>query len=133
VVRDRLVLAHVDRNPDPGLHAELAASGVYLGYDGAARAKYWPDSVLVSCLLEVAERGGADRLLLGGDVARRSSFVAYGGMPGMAHLGERFVPRVRAVGGEALVRKVVVENPARVLGFVPPSTVSDHRGHPTTG
>ncbi len=26
---DRVALAHVDRNPDPGLHAELAAAGAY--------------------------------------------------------------------------------------------------------
>jgi hypothetical protein len=48
------MLAHVDRNPDPGLHAELAAAGAYLGYDGMARFKYWPDSVLLDCLLRVA-------------------------------------------------------------------------------
>jgi phosphotriesterase-related protein len=63
------MLAHVDRNPDPGLHAELAATGVYLGYDGMDRYTYWPDSVLLDSLLRVASRGGADRLLLGGDVA----------------------------------------------------------------
>lgn len=40
VPADRIVLAHVDRNPDPGLHAELAATGAYLGYDGAARAPF---------------------------------------------------------------------------------------------
>lgn len=56
VPANRVVLAHLDRNPDPGLHAELAATGAYLGYDGAARAKYWPDSVLLNCLTEVAER-----------------------------------------------------------------------------
>jgi len=117
MARDKLVLAHVDRNPDPQLHAELAASGVYLGYDGPARAKYWPDSTLVDCMLAVAEMGGADRLLLGGDVARRTSFVAYGGMPGMAYLGDRFVPRLRRAGGEELVHAVLVANPARAFTF----------------
>jgi 5-phospho-D-xylono-1,4-lactonase len=117
VSRDRIVLAHADRNPDPELHAELVASGVYLGYDGAGRTKYWPDSVLVDCLVTVANRAGADRLLLGGDVARRSSFEAYGGLPGMSYLGRRFVPRLRAAGGEDLVDAVLVRNPARVLAL----------------
>lgn len=114
---DRVVLAHADRNPDPGLHLELAAAGAYLGYDGMARAKYWPDSVLLDCLLAVADRGGADRLLLGGDVARRRSFVSYGGMPGMAYLPERFVPRIERSAGADLVRRVLVENPARVFAM----------------
>ena len=52
-----VALAHVDRNPDPGLHAELAARGAYLGYDGFARSQRWPDSVLLDCLERSAERG----------------------------------------------------------------------------
>jgi 5-phospho-D-xylono-1,4-lactonase len=119
VPHDRVLLAHVDRNPDPGWHAELAAAGAYLGYDGMARYKYWPDSTLLECLVKVASGGGADRLTLGGDVARRSSFRAYGGMPGMAYLPERFVPRLRHLAGEELVHTVLVSNPARFLAFVP--------------
>jgi predicted metal-dependent phosphotriesterase family hydrolase len=115
-----LALAHADRNPDPALHVDLAAAGVYLGYDGAGRTKYWPDSVLIDCLATVAELGGADRLLLGGDVARRSSFRAYGGLPGMAYLPSVFVPRLARIAGEDLVRTVLVHNPARFLAFTPP-------------
>ena len=37
-----------------------------------------------------AEHGAAERILLGGDVARRTRYVAYGGMPGLAYLGDRF-------------------------------------------
>lgn len=118
----RIVLAHVDRNPDPGLHVELAATGAYLGYDGAARAKYWPDSVLLDCLVEVSEKGGADHLLLGGDLARRTSFSSYGGMPGLTYLPERFVPRLKVLGGEDLVHKVLTDNPARFLTFPTPDT-----------
>lgn len=115
VAPDRVALAHLDRNPDPGLHADLAAAGAFLGYDGAARAREWPDSVLVDCLLATAEAGGAHRILLGGDVARRSRYRAYGGIPGLAYLGERFVPRIAAAGGEELVERVLRENPASWL------------------
>lgn len=117
VSRHRLALAHVDRNPDAELHLELAASGLYLGYDGAGRAKYWPDSVLVECLLAVARGGAADRILLGGDVARRSSFASYGGLPGMAYLPTRFIPRLTAAAGAVLVDSVLVTNPARLLAW----------------
>jgi 5-phospho-D-xylono-1,4-lactonase len=123
VAPDRIVLAHLDRNPDPELHSELAAAGVYLGYDGAGRTKYWPDGLLVDCLVEVAERGGAERLLLGGDVARRSSFVSYGGLPGMVYLPRRFVGRIAAAGGDQLEHQVLVANPARFFAFSPPRPV----------
>ncbi len=55
----RVALAHVVRNPDPGLHAELAATDAYLGYDGAARAQRWSDSALLACLAATCERDGS--------------------------------------------------------------------------
>ena len=110
-----VVLAHVDRNPDPTLHAELAAAGAYLGYDGFARSRRWPDSVLVDCLVRAAELGAGRRLLLGGDVARATRYRAYGGMPGLAYLGERVVPRLRREASPELVHAVLHANPARWL------------------
>lgn len=115
VAADRVALAHVDRNPDPGLHAALAEAGAFLGYDGAARAKDWPDSVLLDCLVATAEAGAGDRLLLGGDVARRTRYRAYGGMPGLRYLGERFVPRLVERGGADLADAMLRRNPAAWL------------------
>jgi phosphotriesterase-related protein len=111
-----VALAHVDRNPDPGLHAELAAAGAYLGYDGFARSRRWPDSVLLECLVSAAEQGAAERLLLGGDVARATRYRGYGGMPGLAYLGERVLPRLQRQASTELVEAVLVTNPARWLG-----------------
>lgn len=108
-----VVLAHIDRNPDPGLHAELAAHGAYPGYDGVARHKSWPDSVVLNCLLEAAQRGANERIILGGDVARRTRYIASGGMPGLAYLGDRFVPRIVEAGGNDLTRMVLEANPQR--------------------
>ncbi len=110
-----VALAHVDRNPDAGLHAELAAAGAYLGYDGFARSQRWPDSVLLQCLERSAERGAAERILIGGDVARRTRYRAYGGMPGLAYLGERVLPRWERTADPDLVQSVLVTNPARWL------------------
>lgn len=110
-----VLLAHIDRNPDPGLHAELAAAGAYLGYDGFARTRDWPDSVLIDCLVRSAESGATDRLMIGGDVARRTRYVAYGGRPGLAYVGRRVVPRLVQAGYRDLVEAVLVRNPARYL------------------
>jgi phosphotriesterase-related protein len=110
-----VALAHVDRNPDPGLHAELAAAGAYLGYDGWARSQRWPDSLLLDCLLRAAEQGAAERLLLGGDVARASRYRGHGGMPGLAYLGERVLPRLERETNPALMTALLETNPARWL------------------
>lgn len=40
VAPNRVMLAHMDRNLDPGLHAEIASRGAFLGYDTMGRTKY---------------------------------------------------------------------------------------------
>lgn len=116
---ERVVLAHMDRNPDPVLHAEITAAGAYVGYDGMARFQYFPESTLIDCLERTVNGGGdASRIVIGGDVARRSRFVEYGGMPGLAYLPSRFLPRLRRELGDGLVDRIVVDNPARLLAAV---------------
>jgi phosphotriesterase-related protein len=67
----------------------------------------------------VAADGGADRLLLGGDVARSTRYRSYGGLPGLAYLPTRFVPRVRDRLGADLLHRLLVTNPARALTLRP--------------
>jgi predicted metal-dependent phosphotriesterase family hydrolase len=118
---DAVALAHVDRNLDPGLHAELAERGAYLGYDGFARTQRWPDSMVLDCLEAAAGLGAQDRILLGGDVARRSRYLSYGGMPGLSYLDERVLPRLSRLVGESAVQAFTVANPARWLARFPRS------------
>lgn len=117
VSAERVVLAHIDRSPDPVLYAELASRGAYLGCDGAARLKDWPEATLISAIADACEAGFGARILLGGDVARRSRYVAYGGMPGIAYLTERFAPRLASSVGDAAVRIFLTDNPQRLLAW----------------
>lgn len=117
VAADRVVLAHADRDPDPGLHAALAERGAYLGYDGFARPRTRSDAELLELTASVVDAVGAARIVLGGDVARRTRYISYGGMPGLAYLGERYVPRLRERIGEAAVDAMLVANPARLLAL----------------
>jgi predicted metal-dependent phosphotriesterase family hydrolase len=112
---ERVVLAHMDRNPDADLHRELADRGAYLLYDQVGRVMHRPESQLVGLVAELVDSGHHARVLLGTDTARRSALRAYGGGPGMDVLGRAFLPRLeRRVGGEA-VDRIVRANPARVL------------------
>ncbi|GAB3728608.1 phosphotriesterase [Nocardiopsis nanhaiensis] len=115
-----VALAHADRNPDPVLHAELCATGCYLGYDGMARHRTLSDSAVLDCLVRTVGKVGPDRLLLGGDVARRTRYRAYGGMPGLDYLPTRFLPRVRAELGDGVLAAILGANPAAWLSW--PST-----------
>jgi 5-phospho-D-xylono-1,4-lactonase len=93
--------------------------GAWLQRDGPGRTKDWPDSTILSLIAELADRGHADRLLLGGDTGRRSMLRAYGGGPGLDYVFARFKPRLERELGMELSERIFVENPARAFAFAP--------------
>lgn len=114
-----VILAHVDRNPDAGEHAETASTGATLQLDGPGRAKYWPDSTILQLIADLAAAGHAQRLLVGGDTGRRGMLRAYGGGPGLDYVFSRFKPRLERELGEGLARAIFVDNPARAFAWEP--------------
>ena len=114
-----VVLAHLDRNPDAVEHAETGATGAWLQLDGPGRTKYWPDSTILQLIADLAERGLAGQLLLGGDTGRSSTMRAYGGGPGLDYVFARFKPRLERELGEELSHRIFVDNPARAFAFEP--------------
>ena len=109
----RMALAHLDRNPDWELHAEIAARGVTLEYDTIGRTKYHPDSVVLDLVAAVAAAGHLDRIVLGLDLGARSYFRAYEGGPGLRYLMTAFAPRLRRRLGDEATARILVANPAR--------------------
>lgn len=119
VAPGRIILGHMDRNPDPELHAEIASRGAFLEYDTIGRTKYHPDSVVLDLVEAVAGGGHGDRLLLGLDSGRRSMLRAYGGGPGMRYLMDVFVPRLRRRIGSTATDAILRDNAARAFALAP--------------
>ena len=117
----RIILAHLDRNPDAELHAEIAERGVSLEYDTMGRTKYRPDSDLLDLIERMVGDGHGERLLFGQDIGRRSMLRAYGGGPGLRYLMGTFVPRVRRRIGDDATDGILVANPARVFAIEAPA------------
>lgn len=115
VAPSSIVLAHLDRNPDAELHAEIASRGVTLEYDTVGRIKYRPDSDLLALIESVAAAGHLQRIVLGLDLGRRDYFRSWDGGPGMRYLLGTFVPRLRRRLGDAATDAILVDNPARVF------------------
>ncbi len=114
---DRIALAHMDRNPDAELHAELCARGVVLEYDTVGRTKYHPDSTVLDLIERVVEAGHLPRLMLGLDLGQRDYLRAYEGGPGLRYLMAAFAPRLRRRLGDAAADAILVANPARFYAF----------------
>jgi len=112
----RVALSHMDQNLDFALLDELCSRGASVIFDGVSKAKYASDEVRIDMLRRLAEAGHAERLLVSGDMGRRSYLMAYGGAPGFGHILGEFVPRLRREGfPEKLVETIFVCNPARWL------------------
>lgn len=114
-----VVVSHVDKVVDRGLHRELLASGAVAEYDGSFRWGDGPNGTLQ--LLEwMIEDGLADRIVLGMDAARQGYYGVYGGSPGLTWLLDGFTSAMAERGIDATVRhRLFVDNPARVFAFAP--------------
>lgn len=112
----RVMLSHMDRNPDVFVHKRLAARGALLQYDTPGRIKYQPESVLIDLMRRLFDAGFGTNILLGGDTARRSYWKAYGGGPGLAYILEVFDTRLREEGFmDAELDLIWLSNPRRWL------------------
>ena len=112
---DRIVLAHLDRNPDPELHVALAERGVTLEYDTVGRIKYRPDSQLLELIESMAAAGHLERIVLGLDLGMRDYYRAFGGGPGLRYLMTDLRPETPPADRDAAVEAILVANPARVF------------------
>jgi phosphotriesterase-related protein len=113
-----MILCHTDRNPDLYLHKEIAQTGAYLVYDGVARTKYYPDSVIIDLIRSMCREGFRNHIMLAMDCGTRTIWRHYGYGPGLDYLLRVFVPRLRRVGfSEDGVQQILVKNPASALCF----------------
>lgn len=114
---------HMDRNPDPYYHRQIAKTGAYLSFDGIAKVKYNPESTRIACILALVKAGFEDQILVSGDTARKSYYRHYDYGLGLGYIINKWVPRFldeadqQGFDGERLIKKFFIENPARCFSF----------------
>jgi phosphotriesterase-related protein len=108
---ERVVLCHMDKRPDPGLHRELAGAGFLLEYDTFLRPKYAPDDHVWPLLLQMLEHGAEDAVACGLDLADPLMWRFGGGADGPAYLADGLRVRLAAHGlPDAAIDKVTGAN-----------------------
>jgi phosphotriesterase-related protein len=112
----RIILAHMDRDPDPVRHLDLLERGLFLVYDTIGRTQYHPDSIRIELIAAVCAAGRGGQILLGLDLGKRGYFRADGGH-GLRHLMSGFVPRLRERVGPEMARAMLVDNAARAFAI----------------
>jgi 5-phospho-D-xylono-1,4-lactonase len=114
----KLVISHVQRNPDLHLHQRLVDTGVTLCYDGPARIKYFSDNVYAELINGLVKGGYQKQIVLSMDAGRASYHRARGYGYGIDYMLTDFVPRLRDEGlSQAAVDDILINNPARVLAI----------------
>lgn len=114
----RILIGHLDRKLDWDYHQRIADRGVYMGFDQIGKLKYAPDETRIEFIERLIAGGYRDQIMLSRDLARKSSFPAYGhsNAAGFPYLLNTFVPMLRAHGiSGSDVDAILVQNPARAL------------------
>lgn len=116
VAPNRVVLCHLDYNHDFYVHRELARRGAFLEYDSMVRIKNQPQHLVIHLMRQLFDAGYGDRVLLGGDMARRMYWRAFGGGPGFDYLLTKFNRRLLDEGfTNTELDMIWIKNPARWL------------------
>lgn len=114
----RVGIAHLDQNLDFEYLKSIADRGATVMFDGPSKIKYAPDEQRILMLNRLIDAGHAARIMVSGDMGRRSYLKGYGGGPGFEYILKTFIPRLRAYGwDDDMVEQVFVTNPANWLDF----------------
>ena len=116
----KVLIGHLDLKPELPYLMEVARTGVNLGFDQFGKEKYLPDRTRVELISRLCEAGFSRQLILGGDMARKSYFKAYGGGPGLEHVPTTIRNMLLEVGlPPETVQDLLEGNARRWLSFVP--------------
>jgi len=132
----RVGISHVDsRVFDRRIAADLAGTGVYLGYDSFSLEGWYErrtvlsednpvkcdvpnDAYRLNDIRDLADRGFIKQVLISHDLCMKHRLWKWGG-PGYAHILENVVPLMRDKGfTEEEIQTILVENPRRLMQFV---------------
>ena len=116
---ERIIIGHLDRLLDVDYHDRVLRTGAYAGYDQVGKPKYASDQERADALARLVARGHGSKLLISGDLGRKSYWSVYGGKPGLNYIPRTFLDILSAAGLNAeQTEAMVVANPARVFAYL---------------
>ena len=122
----RVVIGHmatIKPEDDPlGTHTAVARRGAFIGLDTVGHEmgrSQVPEADKVRMVLRLLDAGYEDQILLSSDMANARHFKTNWGN-GYSTVLMQFVPKLRfADVPDLTIRKILVDNPRRLLAFVP--------------
>jgi phosphotriesterase-related protein len=112
---NRVIVGHTDQNCDIRHLVALAERGAYVQFDVIGMTSWLLPETRIELLSRLIDLGFKDRLLLSSDRCAIGLLKAGGG-PGYDHVLCSFVPQLHQAGfDDALLNRILVQNPARAL------------------
>lgn len=123
----KILVCHTDWKTDNFLAQEgIARLGVLLDFDAVNLFEFHDTASEIRMVLHMLERGYGDSLTLATD-PNLPRIRSYGGKVGIDHILTDFLPKLRVAGvSEADIRRMTVENPARLLAMHEYSILGGH-------
>lgn len=106
----RVILSHMDKRPDLGLHLELGARGYLLEYDTFLRPKYRPEENVWPLVAGALESGLIGSITCGLDLADPTMWLFAGGAHGMPGLFTVVERRLRGLGADDETIRVLLRD-----------------------
>jgi phosphotriesterase-related protein len=120
----QVVIGHlneIEKDPSAAPLA-IAKRGANVGFDHSGRPEDPRLDEYVRTIQVVLDAGYEDRIFLASDFGN-AKYLRKNGGPGIDMTVTTFVPRLRRAGVDAAtIRRILVENPRRLLAFVPKAT-----------
>jgi 5-phospho-D-xylono-1,4-lactonase len=115
----QIVLCHMDKRPDIGLHQELVRAGVALEYDTFYRYKYQPEEHLWKLITGMLSAGHENHICLATDMAESIYWKSLGGGPGLDYFPGQIRKRLFEMEfPDHAVRKIMGANISRLLANI---------------
>lgn len=113
---ERVIIGHLDLNPDMDHYLRILDKGCYIGFDTIGKNNYEPDDIRADNLYKLVEEGYGDRIVLSLDITRKSQLKKYGGY-GHSYIVEFFIPMLLKNGiSQKDIDMMLIENPKRFFG-----------------
>jgi 5-phospho-D-xylono-1,4-lactonase len=112
----QIILCHMDKRPDVGLHRELIQSGAALEYDTIFRTKYQPEKLLWPLINQLVKDGCENNICLATDMAESMYWSSLGLGPGLQAFPSLVKQRLLDMGlPTEIVKKLIGGNICRIL------------------
>ncbi|QXE21179.1 hypothetical protein B5S50_02810 [Clostridium sp. 001] len=119
---EKIILCHLQRNPDRYYYEKVLDEGVNLCFDGPNKVKYYTDTLLAENIMWIVQKGYGKQLLLGMDAGFIDAHSAYmaskGKANGIEYMLTRFVPLLKQIGMEnSVVEDILKNNAAKIFSI----------------